>query len=466
MVKQPHIALFHHHETMDTAMTQLMSKGPSFTFERVQTIQELVDIESHNPGTFNVILVPSLLHDRASAVTICIQLKSESVTAAIPVIVLSNIRDLPAISTFYGSGADIVMPLPMDSQMLNLQVSSLQRLMLSMREETQSMERDKGLKQAILSALHFVEEALVIFDTNANVVFSNQTAKQLLNLYDDLQSTNMQRAYTVLQNMCQKAAVQLADGQTKVIKERNVNLVKNTGEKLRADMRITSLRSLDGEIIAYCLSIVDISAPGEISNSLMQSERTQFLSLLLASACMQLLNTNTLGSPVNPLSKIDQVFSRENPICSLNSACTSLLEFIDNVASASQMIKINVPESTNIAMKPSHLFLLIGNMIFYCLKSTASKSETTITYRPSSNSFFGNLIVNTRDSAEIDTAKELLASSAIRSEFQTISQNKGLGIVTSFDQAKKIASLYKLQIQEKKITENEIELEIELPRSV
>jgi DNA-binding response OmpR family regulator len=465
MVKQPHIALFQPHESIAPVIGQLFAKNIAFTYEQIDSIPELLELQKNNISNFDVIIVPSHLHDRSSAVTVCIHLKSEALLAATPAIVLSSIKDISAISTFYGSGADVVLTLPLDVKFLNLQVLALQRLSRSLIEEQQHIERDKGLRQAIISALHFVEEALVIFDPNGNVVFSNQAAKQLLNLYDDLQSTNIQKAYNLLQNICLKAMDQIAKTNLSVINHKNISLVKNTGENLKADMRITALKGLNEDPVAYCLSIVDITAPGELTNTLLQAERAQFMSLLLAAACMQLLNTNSLGSPVNHLSKIEQIFSRENPVSSLNNVATSFLEFIDNIANPTQMIRINIPENTNIAIKPSHLFLLLGNLILYCMKSSYSKSETIVSFHPSSNAFFGTLRVICKNTRDVDQSKEVTASSAIRTEFLALSGNKTAGFTTSIDHAGKIAGIYKLQILEKS-NENIIELEIELPLAV
>ncbi len=465
MVKQPHIALFQPHESIETLLMQLLAKHLAFTYEKINSIEELKGIQSDNPDTFDLIMIPSLLSDRKSAVTISIQLKSDELLSPLPIFVLSAIKDIPAISTFYGSGADVVMALPIDTQLLNLQVTSIYRMGLSYREDQKSIERDKGLRQAIISALHFVEEALVIFDANANLVFSNQTAKQLLNLYDDLQSTNIQKAYTLLQNICVQAMEEIKKGKS-IIRHNNINLVKNTGETIKADMRITALKAFSGDTIAYCLSIVDISTPGEISSTLLQSEKSQFLSLLLASACMQLLNTGSLGSPVNPLAKIEQIFARENPICSLNTIATSLLEFIDNIAINTQMIKLQIPGNFNIAMKPSDLFIMTGNLIFYCLKSSFSKSETNLSFEQSSNSFYGTLKIRTKNSADIDQSKEVKASSAIRSEYFALTHNTNSSFSTGLEQAKKIASKYKIQIQEIKSADNQIEMEIDLPLAV
>ena len=140
------------------------------------------------------------------------------------------------------------------------------------------------------------------------------------------------------------------------------------------------------------------------------------------------------------------------------------MEFIDNIAASSQIFRFNVTNDIKIAVKPSHLFILIGNMIFYCMRNSNSKSETTLSLTPTSNSFYVCMRISTKNINEIDKSKEVVASSAIRNEFLNLTKNTNFA--TSLDQAKKIASIYKLQVSVINSKENLTELEIELPISM
>lgn len=474
MVKIANIALFQAHESMEPQFQQLFSsRSGDFTVTRFTQMQQVIDSQRGDTENFDLIIVPLLLHDRSSAVTVCIQAKSDPLFAGVPIIAISHIKDIAAITTLYGAGADVVMVLPVDFEHLNSQINSLCRLSRSLIEEQEVIERDKGLRQAIISALHFVDEALVILDTAANVVFTNHAAKQMLNLFDDQAGPDPQKAHALLQAVCKRAMEEIETkkeveptGYKPVMTYKNETLIKNSGENLKVDIRVTELRAINEETIAYCLSITDISAPGELSNTLLQAEQTQFISLLLAAASMRLMGTQSLGTPLNALSRIEEVFSREDPSASLNVACTSLLEFIDNFAYSSQILRLEMSEDAKVAMRPSHLFLLIGNIVLFSLKGAVSKSETTISYRPSGNSYFGTLTVHTHGSADFEKTKEKITSSVIRSEFLSLAKGRSGEASTSLEHARKLAATYKLEIVEKRITESEVIIEVDLPIAV
>lgn len=415
MANLAHIALFQPIESSASNIMSLFRREGELSVKQLKSFEELSQIYSGD-GDIDLIIIPSVLLDRASAIHLCIKIKSDENLSHIPIILISLIKDTPTISTFYGAGADIVLAPPFDPELLYLQINALIRYRGSLTEERGRLNRDLGLRQAMVKTLHQVQEAILILDSSAQVVFANRSARELLRVFD---APDPQEERVVFKSIEEIVINHLSDSSINGnnSKHQNINLkrlkcAQNT--TINAQLQISPLEVEELGLVAYCVTISDTELPSGLHETLLQAERIQSLSLLLMAGCGRLIGSPALGLPGTPLSKIEDNIFTEAIGCSISLVVTSLVEVLDLVLSSKSSVKVNLLHDYLIEIKTSDLMQLVGHMIFYAISQTAHDCDLEIKATPLSSKRAINLSVE----ATLPIRSTTMAQEKIRTIFR------------------------------------------------
>jgi DNA-binding response OmpR family regulator len=339
-----------------------------------QNVDELI---SQSNLEIDIIILPSLLSERQNALNCCLQLKASANTTSIPISIISTTKDLATISSLYGSGADIVFVPPFDTHLIHQQLLAINRLTQIGFEKTQS---SNNFSQALLASLHAIDQAMVIFSLASEYVFSNLAAKNLFGYIEESNEESSLKNANILSKFAKQHSAALSNIPDNSLDNKSFSntLYRITTEPFPAQINSTILRTKLNEPLAICLVIKDLTPPVDEAATLTQLKRTQTYALLLAARCMNLLGTQTLGAPSDPLSKLNTSHVSEKPFTSLSQTLMGAIEALDLFVSSDTDIKVEINQDYALAICPSDLFQLLGHCILHGTHIIASPMEITV----------------------------------------------------------------------------------------
>ncbi|MCO6430214.1 MAG: hypothetical protein J5J00_05085 [Deltaproteobacteria bacterium] len=460
------IAVFEAQDAQSQQLKLLFANTHHYQVRWTRTVQDIVKLSPDDSP--EAIVVPSVLFDRSPCVTTCLQIKAQESLAALPILVCSWVKDLPAVSTMYGAGADVVLTPPLDADIVYHQLTALCRLTRAFKEELDENLRDRGLRQALVSSLHFIEDPVVILDSSEKLVFANRASREVLRIYNApdraMADAVLEPLATAISSELQKVTLP-DDSGTPIVFQ--TMLKRATGEEFTAELRVISLRAPDDSIVAYCATLHDLTTPRELSATLGQMERLFSVSLLMAAACHELLNTDSLGSPGHALVRIEKALESQVIQCPLLPLVTAVLELLDIVISSRTSIKVQLPADQVIAIKPGDLFQLVGHLLVYASRYAGHHGSTTIRSQPSKRPGYLTLLIKSHGDPLQITPQERQTTAYIRTKLlrsakaksDRLTDNLAFGVIV----AQSIARSYGIDISDERTSDYELSIRVDLP---
>ena len=413
---------------------------------------------------FDCVILPMRLSGGTSALTTCLQLKSIDILASIPVIVLAPGKDLAILESLYGAGADIVLSPPYDVNQIFFQVCALARQKRSFDELLQSKVESSGLRLSTIAAFNSIREGILIFDLKLELIFANHSAYRMLGWDEqNLASDNGTQFIPLLQNFIDELGPKRgAAALTGRIQAKELQLLRKDGGRFRAVIRLSEL---DGQAGAagYAISISDLSEIDQLANILIQSDKTRSLSLFCAALCRNMLGNHSLGTPTSPLHNLETIVEAEECKAPVAATITALLELLDLVINPNLVVKTELNEHQQVAVRPSHLLQLSGHLLLHSVDFAGPGGELRLACE---NSDDGCVVLSISALSRRVTpyVPNDQLSKLLQGELPVESRNSGEATLPfALIAAQNIADRYKSDVQIKNPYPHTLRLRVKLP---
>lgn len=469
MVKIPRVALFKADETSASEQEDLFKKH-EYGLRVVKRIDQVTELIVEEGDSFDTIIIPLQLYDGSSGITNCIQIKSDELLASTPIVGLSHSKDQAVIQAFFGAGADIVLNAPFDADQLYLQIGALCRLKRAFDEKLNREYQESGLIHPVMEGFHSVREAVLLWDTNYNVLFVNQSGRAMLGLSENYSNTELKQLGAQL-----KPFVKEHDSEMRLqpLEEHyehrstltDTSVIRIDKRSFRARLTVTTLTRGPSDVVGYSMAITDLSEIQHLSNTLLQGQKTRSLCLLTTAATINLLEQMHRQRILSPTKYIDDLLSRSQRSCALNSSITSLLETLDLVINPNMSIRVKVDQDLHLAVRQADFFQMIGLLILHAVEYAGTSGETSI---HTSNNVPGqgvSITITSESKRVTPFAKEDQMASLIQGDFEEITRTGDVGGAQNFGlyAAQKIAERYRTTVQYQQPNETIIKIRVLLP---
>lgn len=355
-----------------------------YSLRQVSSIDEIIDLEIDEGSAFDVAVIPLKLWDGSSGMTACLRMKSVEKLAARPILGLSISTDKSLLQSFYEMGADCVMSAPFNADHVFFQICALTRQLASFDEALRRHNEGSGLSRSITTAFDCVREGLLIFNSDYELTFCNFNGRSLFGLStpptkDD--AVVLEKYFRSFLTEHEKLAGKQSNEQYPATTFEE-NITRIGGQSFAGTFRVTTLRAQDGAPVGLAVAVTDLSELDQLTNTLTQAQRTRSLCLLAAGCSLNFLNatggSDAGGIIVSPMLRLEEYLATTEKTCFLNSAITTLLEFIDLVISPNINIKVQVKNELRLAIRPADFFQLVGHMILHAVEFAGRSGETNI----------------------------------------------------------------------------------------
>ncbi|NLF24345.1 MAG: PAS domain-containing protein [Deltaproteobacteria bacterium] len=355
----------------------------SYCLREVNGLHEVIQLHAEEGAPFDLIAIPLQLFDQTSGVSACIQARTTPELSSTPIMALSSSRDKVVLQAFYNAGADVVFAAPFDADMVFMQIGALARLKRAFDEELNQSCHDSGLLHPVVAAFQSVREGLLLIDTNYNVIFANQAARQMLGIRESRIETDLAIIGEQFKNFLKQHG-SLMQGHAPTQKSsllqssHEANVRRVNGDAFKADLSITSLLRRGDATAGYSLAITDLGEIRHLSNTLVQAQRTKSLCLLTTAACLHWLASYQRGGRIAAIPYIDQLLQQAPRSCPLNATLTALLEVIDLVSNPDVSVRVRIEQDLNLAVRASDFFQLIGHIVLYAVEYVGVSGEVLV----------------------------------------------------------------------------------------
>ncbi len=382
MTEIPRIAIFKPEPKEEEKLLKLFEKH-EYSIRMVPDAAEAEALVREEDAPFDVLLIPLRLFDRSSGISVCLQAKSMETLASTPVLGVSMSTEKPVIQAFYEVGADIVLISPTDADLFRFQILAMTRQRRAYDEQIRVKQESSGFSRSIISAFNIVREGLLIFNSNFEYSFGNASSRMLLGLD---QHTSAEQILAV-EKLFRQLLVQHhkntrtrkpGPGQDHPISQFETSLTRVDRRAFRANVRISSLYATDNHLMGYTVSVTDLSELDQLSNSLLQSQRTRSLCLLAASASTKLISSSFDNITLSPLNKLTPLLEQNEKKALISPILTTLMEYLDLVISTDTRVKVKSKEETMVALRPTDLFQLFGHIILDAVQFAGKAGEVMI----------------------------------------------------------------------------------------
>lgn len=468
MLKIPRVAVFKPNEE-DAASIAALFQRHEYSIRSVSNVAEINLLIQDEGSTFDCVVLPPRMEGGTGGVNLCLQLKTQEALAAIPILALVSSKDRALLQSLYGAGVDVVMLAPFDPDMLFLQIGSLSRTKRAFDELVQQHYEDSGMRHSSISAFNSIREGLIICDRDYAVSFINSPGATLLGVKKSHSMEHIEGAVKQFAALIQRHDELMRQAIQETAASNDISsfsllIHRLDNRSFKAEARVATLLGKHGQTVGYSIAFSDMSGILQLSQLLMQAQRTRSLSLLSSAGCLKLLG-NRLSATESPLQVIDQMLREERPVSSVADSITFLLEILDQVIASGIEVKVKVRQEWLVAVRPTDLFQMLGHLTMLAAENAVLGGEIVLDAEENRSAGYLEFIVTSRAETRIRYLHDDLVSLIIEGSLaHTNDQDpKNQKIGHGFSAAQNIAARYGSKAEFKRLSESEIRSSIFLP---
>jgi len=382
MLKIPRVAILQPIEEERTELEKIFRRH-DYSLREVLDPADISQLQSEEAAPFDLIAIPLQLSNRTSGISACLQIKSDEALTTIPVLALSPSQDKAVIQAFYGAGADTVLVAPFDADMVFLQIGALARIRRAYDQQLNKNYQESGLLHPVTYAFHSIREGLLLFDTNYQLIFVNQSARHMLGLeqaHSPEHFAEIARQFRPIikqHEICTRNHDPTAQLPLPCSKQEAV-IQRFDKASFAAILNITSLMRNGRATAGYSLALTDQSEVRHLANTLLQAQRTRSLCLLSTAAALHFLHTFHKGTYISAFPYLEQILQQTPRACHLSTTLTALLEAVDLVSHPDVTVKVRLQQDLLVAVRPSDFMQMMGHMVLHAVEHAGLRGEVDI----------------------------------------------------------------------------------------
>lgn len=450
-------------DSADAESGALLSALQRFSHDvvAVSSVPELVALVEEDHHLFDAVIVPLRLLSGGSGVTAALLTRANETLTTIPIVALSNTRDIAVISALYGAGADAVLTSPFDAEAIVLQIAALGRQKRAFDEQLALSAQSSGLKRSVYEAFNAVREGVLVFSNDYSLTFLNEPARRLLGV--DPQSPPRELTDLAEQFLTVVEKHTTSPNLDPVLPvERRLTIVRRDGRSIQLGLRIKTVIGADESPAGIAVALIDLTQFAHLANTIEQDHRTRSLALLTAAGVFKLLSDHG-GRPHSIIPQIEESLSIAPRRCSLNATVTALLELIDPALNPGARVRVNIDTDAVIAVSAADLFQLAGHLVLHSVARSGVGGETTI----SASVIDGRMelqIVSELSAQVISNTGDLLSRLIHGSWSERATRRTIDGVpLADFDAAREIAQKNGLALKERPLDGSRVAYVLALP---
>ncbi len=418
-----------------SAITSLLGRF-AHRVELVHDLDQARELVQHPLRPTQGLLIPLRLHDDSSGIKSCLEAKADPLLSQAPVVGLTPSRDRAILQSFYGAGADSVIPVPFDAEALFFQLDALVRAYRSIAEISAAGKDTLALSKGAVAALDATQEAIVLFDTDYSPVFANAAARSYLIAERGITPDQLSKLSNELKPSLRAALTGKA-------------LPTSESKKNSLAATFTQLRGERGLPIGVAVRLAHLADIEYLSHNLEIALRSQALSLLGSAALLNSLTRAHGGYPLTPLHQFFSSISKETPLTPLGPLLTALTEVLDSVLPASLELTVHVEGEPTVSLRPSDATRLVGHLLLYTAMRCGKDGSIAVTAEHDPSAKVVSLLIvgehgKTRLGVQRDYVEECLSNAQ-----GTQKGSDGEKLVFGLEAAQTIADQYHLQLEYK-----------------
>lgn len=463
MLTIPRIALLGPHEEVRTTLMPLFQRH-EYSIRQLSTLDEMLGLVAEENADFDCVIFPPRMQTEQSAVSMLLQIKTNTSVSATPTLALCHARDKSLLQGLYGAGLDVALLEPFDADHLYHQVLSLCRQKRNFSELLQGHYENTGMRQSLINAFNAIREGVIILDAERDLTFMNSTGATLLGIKASHTLEQVRTLVTQFTALIVKHEHALASaprnnsGSTEV-SSYSCLVQRLDGRSFKAETRVTTLFGDQGQTVGFSIALSDLSGMLQLSQLLVQAQRTRNLALVTGAGCLALFGSGPLHSPLN---YIESSLERAPVSASIGDIMTYLLELLDVVILPGVEVKVKAKGDWVVAMRPPDLFQLMGHITLLAVENAILGGEIILDV-DDSQPRVAKLLVTSRAESRIRFLQDDLVSQIIEGSLTHVKGSQQNKISQAFASAQRIASRYRATVLVERASELELRLNVDLP---
>lgn len=463
MIKIPRIALFRPHDE-DVAFVSSAFQRHEYSTRTVDNTDQILESMQEEQAEFDCIVIPPRTNAGSSGVNLVLQVKTCSPITAVPVLALCQSKDRSLIESLFGAGVDVLLSAPLDADCVYYQVAALARQRRALSEQLSRHFEDTGMRQSLIGAFNSIREGIAICDHEFDLTFVNSSGATLLGIKPSHTLEQVRKAVEQFVPFLRKheelhpSSSRTSQAGTDV-STFNPLVSRLDGRTFKAEVRVTALRGSERQLVGYSLSLTDLSGILQLSQLLVQAQRTRSLALLTGAGCSHLFGAGPIHAP---LQQIEHFLEQEAPSASLGDTMTYLLELLDVVIPPGIDVKIKAKGDWLVAFRRSDLFQLVGYITLLAVENAILGGEVILDVDPNQNRAV-NFTVSSRAESRIRFLHDDLVSQIIEGSLTHIKHGQQNKVSQTFAAAQRIASRYRSTVVVDRASELEMKMSVDLP---
>ncbi len=427
----------------------------------VSSVPEIAGIATEEQRRFDAIIIPPRVHGGGSGVTASLLVRADETLTTIPIVALSNSREIAVLRSLYGAGVDVVMTSPFDAEAIVMQVLALCRQKRSFDEQLALSAQSSGLKRSVYEAFNAVHEGVLVFSNDLTLAFLNDSARRLLGIEPHTPTRELtdiaEQFLTVVEHQANVSSKEPTHPT-----ESRATIVRRDGRSVRLGLRMRTMIGADELPAGIAVALNDLSQLAHLANTIEQDHRTRSLALLTAAGSFKLL-TDHGGMQHSILPQIEAALVSAPRRCSLGATITALLELIDPALNPGARVKVHLEIDGVVAVPAAELFQLTGHLVLHGVARSGIGGETTISVNQSEGRL--ELQVISELSAQVVSNTGDLLSRLIHGTWSERASRRSFDGVTlaDFDAARGIAQKNGLALKERPLDNNRVAYVVALP---
>ncbi len=364
MIDIPRVALFRPDEREAAAILPLFQRE-EYSIRAVTSVEEIVELVEDEASRFDCIILPQRLAQGLDGIRFCLQIRADARLTPTPILGIASSKDRGSVRSYYDAGVDIVAHLPIDSDMLLLQIQALARSTRAVHQHIASITSDIALSTPFLDALSASREAIIVFDQKGLVRSFNEGAAVMfgeLVLRDHLFSASCAPVLRALRGPHDtvRAVLPRIGGGAVTVDARG---------------RPMSLAAPDGTLttVGAVLSFVDRSEVDRIEGVLAQSRRAHALAVLASCAAGV-----AYSFPSSPVASFEYRIKHTPAPCSLGNVMSYLDEVLDSVMDPATHLSCTTEGSLSLGVSAPVAVHLVGALILCASRYGAIPCDVTV----------------------------------------------------------------------------------------
>jgi DNA-binding response OmpR family regulator len=459
----PRIALLSPHEDERPATLALFQRH-EFSLRTVSDLAAIEDLVAEEEAPFDCVVIPPKTQTNQNAVGLLLQLKTHEKLKDVPTLALCHAKDKSTLHTLYGAGLDVALLEPFDPDHLYQQILSLCRQRQNYVELIRTHYEDTGMRQSLINAFNAIREGVIILDADQELMFINSTGATLLGIKPSHTLEQVQTLITQFKALVVKHENSVQAQQRNKSSATEVSQFSNLiqrldGRSFKAEVRVTLLYGDQNQVIGSSIALSDLSGILQLSQLLIQAQRTRTLALLTGAGCLQLLGNN---STLNPLQMLEEQLEKSQAAASVGDTMSYLLELLDVVILPGVEVKIKARGDWMVAVRPADLFQLLGNITLLAVENAILGGEIVLDVEDSEPRVL-KIIVLSRAESRIRFLQDDLVSQIIDGSLSHVRGEQQQKVSQTFTTAQRIASRYRGTVLVERASELELKVSVDLP---